>query len=48
MRRIKTQCVSPKERCERKALEKKTIKGARKALKDYGRVFERLAKHDRA
>ena len=31
----------------RKDLEKKVIKGANKALKEYGRVFERLAEHDR-
>lgn len=32
---------------ERKQLEKKVVEGAQKALKEYGRVFERLAEYDR-
>ncbi|MCR4275497.1 MAG: hypothetical protein NUV83_01950 [Candidatus Wolfebacteria bacterium] len=28
-------------------LEKKAIEGAKKAIKDYRRVFERLAEYDR-
>lgn len=37
----------PQKELERKELEKKVIEGANKALKEYGRVFERLAEHDR-
>ncbi len=29
-------------------LERKAVEGAKKALKDYRRVFERLAEYDRA
>ncbi|MEK7481975.1 MAG: hypothetical protein AAB607_01340 [Patescibacteria group bacterium] len=32
---------------ERKELEKKVIEGAQKALKEYRRVFERLAEYDK-
>jgi|GEM_PF-3508340 len=28
-------------------LERKAVEGAHKALKDYGRVFERLAEYDK-
>lgn len=32
---------------ERAELEKKAVEGAKKAVKDYRRVFERLAEYDR-
>ena len=32
----------------RKELEKRVIEGAERALKDYRKVFERLAEYDRA
>jgi hypothetical protein len=32
----------------RKELEKRVIEGAKLALKDYKKVFERLAEYDRA
>lgn len=32
---------------EKKVLEKRAIKGAKKAIKEYRRVFERLAEYDR-
>ncbi len=32
---------------ERKKLEKKVITGAKKAMKEYRRVFERLAEYDK-
>lgn len=31
----------------KKELEKKVVEGAHKALKEYGRVFKRLAEYDR-
>ena len=31
----------------RQDLERKVVDGARKAVKDYSRVFERLAEYDR-
>ncbi|MBI3589628.1 MAG: hypothetical protein HY093_04435 [Candidatus Liptonbacteria bacterium] len=36
--------VSP---IEREELEKKAVEGAKKAVKEYRRVFERLAEYDR-
>ncbi len=42
-----TQKELQKKKDERKNLEKKVVKGAQKALKEYGRVFERLAEYDR-
>lgn len=35
------------EQVSRTEIEKKAIEGAKKAVKDYGRVFERLAEYDR-
>lgn len=32
----------------REELEKKAVEGAKKAVKEYRRVFERLAEYDRA
>mgnify|MGYP001558541040 CR=1 FL=1 len=32
---------------DRKALEKKAQEGAEKAVREYGRVFERLAEYDK-
>lgn len=32
----------------RKELEKKVVEGAKKTVKDYKQVFERLSKYDRA
>lgn len=31
----------------REELEKKAVKGAKKVLKEYGHLFERLAEYDR-
>lgn len=36
-----------REKAGRKELEKKVVEGAHKALKEYGRVFERLSRYDR-
>jgi len=36
-----------KEKKNRAALEKKAIRGAKKAVKEYRQVFERLAAYDR-
>lgn len=38
---------SPRKESGRKELEKKVLEGAHKALKEYGRVFERLSQYDR-
>ena len=32
---------------KREDLEQKVVEGAKKAIKEYGRVFERLAEYDR-
>ena len=32
---------------EQEALEKKAVEGAKKAVKEYRRVFDRLAEYDR-
>ena len=40
--------VSKKGPISRQELETKAIQGARQAMKDYRRVFERLAEYDRA
>lgn len=40
--------TNPPVQNERKALEQKAVEGAHKALKEYRRVFERLAEYDRA
>lgn len=32
---------------ERRVLEEKAIEGAKKAIREYRRVFERLSEHDR-
>ncbi len=42
----KASLVQPNE--ARKQLEQKAVKGAKKALNEYRRVFERLAEFDRA
>ena len=39
--------LSEKGTRSRKELEKKVIEGAKLALKDYRKVFERLAEYDR-
>ena len=35
------------ERLQGEALEKKAVEGAEKAVREYRRVFERLAEYDR-
>lgn len=42
------QHADSKTREDRGRLEQKAIEGAHKALKEYRRVFERLAEYDRA
>lgn len=39
--------TQPEPKDHRKDLERKTVKGAEKALKEYHRVFERLAEFDK-
>jgi hypothetical protein len=47
IRNIFSKTQSPKK-LNRKDLEKRAIEGAKKAVTDYKRVFERLAEYDRA
>jgi len=35
------------QQTDRQILEKKAVQGAKKAVKEYRRVFERLAEYDR-
>ncbi|MBI3638164.1 hypothetical protein HY227_00265 [Candidatus Wolfebacteria bacterium] len=47
LEKIKKYCKTEEKPARKKELEKKVVEGAKKALKEYGRVFERLAEHDR-
>ncbi|OGY96911.1 MAG: hypothetical protein A2122_01425 [Candidatus Liptonbacteria bacterium GWB1_49_6] len=47
-KRITTHKIESGKQITRKELEQKAIRGAEKAVKEYRRVFERLAEYDRA
>lgn len=51
MEKIKKYCITEKQKktdfCKRQELEKKAVEGAKKAIKEYRRVFDRLSEYDR-
>ena len=45
--KLKQFLIKPKTPEERKSLEIKVQEGAKKAVREYGEVFKKLAAHDR-